>query len=358
MVDTFQFPLGVYPVEECKPRAGYTVEFEPADGGEQDGDWEEWPDRYVFDIVVSAHRVGALCRRLWALFPGRVYPILDVLGQDEYRELDPYISYDLVGLDVVLDCVARYRDYFFEDGLCGFGAMSEEPFVYMFVDEHKICTVRVLPEMKERVEKVLEAFDLGAMRAEDPPAGVDSCDHEHRGVLVTPEDAPTLRSAEEILEELRDAWHLYLNVDPARNEDEDGKELGATPWRCVVRCLVVPSSAPAADAGPAEGPVGEEIGPGGGGETRYGEILLRAACLRDAEHSALSAVENLAWASGLDLEEGLVLVSDRLSEESVRDLIGIPKGGQLKALGAELAPGEAEAEVYRAQWLPEEGPAR
>src|SRR5262245_43517478 len=49
---TFQFPLGAYPVEDLSPKAGYSVHFEPADGDDgsgegENGEWEEWPDRYV-----------------------------------------------------------------------------------------------------------------------------------------------------------------------------------------------------------------------------------------------------------------------------------------------------------------------
>ena len=98
-VGGFAFPLGVYPVEEMAPRPGYTLHFEPADGDDDGEDWEEWPDRYVFDIVISAARVESLCRLLFAMLPGRVYPILDILGHDAHREVDPYIAYELVSLD-------------------------------------------------------------------------------------------------------------------------------------------------------------------------------------------------------------------------------------------------------------------
>ena len=69
--DGFSFPLGVYPVEEMKPQQGYSVDFEPADGDDEEGDWEEWPDRYVFDIVISADRVESLCRSLFSMMPSR-----------------------------------------------------------------------------------------------------------------------------------------------------------------------------------------------------------------------------------------------------------------------------------------------
>lgn len=40
-ISEFQFPLGVYPVEELEPKPGYTLDFESADGGEDAGEWEE-----------------------------------------------------------------------------------------------------------------------------------------------------------------------------------------------------------------------------------------------------------------------------------------------------------------------------
>lgn len=331
-IDGFAFPLGAYPVEKMSPRPGYTVDFEQADGGESErpgradddefapdddfaaedetgefgstaerpgrrdsgarggergsaredaedeagGDWEEWPDRYVFDILVSATRVEALCRALFALLPGRVYPILDFLGMDEYREVDPYVSYDLIGLDRFLDATRRYRAFFFEDGLVGFGAMSEEPFIYVFVDEHKIVTVRVETALKERVEAVLQAFDLEEV---DEIRGADAATHEHRGVLDAPPDRTDLRTAEEIVEELRDEWRLVLNIDTSINLDEDGNEVGITGWRCVVRHEPPP---------PPDAPPEAEAPP-----FRYAEMLLTADCQNMAEDMALTAMDVL-----------------------------------------------------------------
>ena len=36
------------------------------------------------------------------------------MGRDAYREIDPYISYELVGLDRVTDSLRRFRDFFFD----------------------------------------------------------------------------------------------------------------------------------------------------------------------------------------------------------------------------------------------------
>ena len=201
-----------------------------------------------------------------ALMPGRLFPILDVLGQDAYREIDPYVAYELVGLERFLDAIRQYRGYFFEDGLVGFGAMCEEPFFYVFVDEHKVLTVRAATDMKERVEKVLAAFDLEPV---DQIAAADAALHEHRSVLEAPDDRPDLLTPDEIVEDLRDMWGLSLNVDPDANTDEDGHAVGIVGWRVVVRAVLP----------------GEVI--------RYAEVLLTAENLSTAHELAVDATQHL-----------------------------------------------------------------
>jgi hypothetical protein len=375
------FPLGVYPVEEMSPRTGYTIHFEAADGAE--GDWEEWPDRYVFDIFVSATRVEAMCRQLFSLLPGRVYPILDVLGQDEYREIDPYVSYDLVSQDRFLDAVRRYRDFFFEDGLVGFGAMSEEPFVYVFVDEHKIVTVRVEADLREKVEALLTAFDLTPV---EEIAGADAATHEHRTVLETPENRPDLLSVEEIVEDLRDEWGLIVNIDPESNIDDEEQELGITAWRCLARYepnddATAPadsgegaaedtppktSQAPGASnsgsaspAGAEKGTAGAETRPGDAGarggagpdprraRPRYAEVYVAAESLSAAERLLWEAMEEL---TGLERSPDAVDVAvamDRIRPETLAT--------DLEAAGVKKKndppPSLDEPKVLFARWL-------
>lgn len=373
----FAFPLGVYPIEPMEPRAGYTMTFEPADGDEaqiggsrsgrseedldeQDGldeggladdgegaEWEEWPDRYVFDILVPATRVEALCRSLFALLPGRVYPILDVLGQDEYREVDPYVSYDLIGLERFLDGVRRFGGFLFEDGLVGFGAMSDEPFIYLFVDEHKIVTVRVETALREKVEAVLAAFDLEQV---DEIAGADAATHEHRGVLEAPEDRRDLLNAEEIIEYLRDEWRLVLNIDPETNIDDDGHELGITGWRCLVRHDWESSPNEAAEAATGNGgkSAGKKGPPAAG---RYAEVLLTASCFREAEDLALAEFKSMLpaalrkiWEQDEDAPDVPVLVAaDRLTPEHFQE--------DLERAGASKADMK-ESRVWHAAWMP------
>lgn len=321
-INGFKFPLGVYPVEGMEPRAGYRLEFEPADAGpEGDEGLEEWPDRYVFDIVISAERVEPLFRQLVPLLPGRVYPILDFIGHDAYREIDPYISRVLIGTDWLLDAVRACRPFFFEDGMCGFGALSDDPFLHLFVDEHKIITVRCEPDLRERLERVLAAFDLHEI---DDPAGADAAAHEHRNVLWTPEDRPDLLSAEEIVEDLCEAWQLDLNIDVTRNLDDNGREIGVTPWRCVVRC-------------------------DGQDRTRYAEVVVRAECLLNAEELAYDAVLGLLAAEDAPEEDQdtTIVTSDRLSPLQLSELLA--EGDQRG--GAGLPPDSGPIGVVQGRWL-------
>jgi hypothetical protein len=305
----FEFPLGVYPVEEMKPREGFTVAFEQADGSEggesspsfgdapdEDRDqWEAWPDRYVWDIVIRTSRLEALCRALFSMLPGRVYPILDVLGCDAYREIDPYVAYDLVGQERYIEGLRLYRGFLFEDGLVGFGAMSDEPFLYVFVDEHKIVTVRAETALKERVEKVLAAFDLEEV---EQIAGADAALHEHRTVLEAPENSPDLLTAEEVVEELKDLWGLSLNIDPERNVSEGGEELGITGWRCLVRAMLDQ------------------------GEFKYVEVLLTADSLSSAQDLAGEAAEEVLEDLRQEAVEGTSPPADPPKpEEAELDLI-------------------------------------
>jgi hypothetical protein len=196
--------------------------------------------------------------------------------------------------------------------------MSEEPFFYFFVDEHKIVTVRVEAGLKEQVERLMAAFDL---EQNEDAAGVDAAAHEHRSVLVAPEDDPRMLGFDEVVERLRDDWRLVLNINPETNVDDEDRDLGPTGWWCRVRVEV---------------PVKAEQAPEGGvepetlAETRYVEVVLVAECLREAEEEAILAAEKHAGlpSSALkvesldeDEEDGLVppfvVFADRMSEDQL-----------------------------------------
>jgi len=369
----FAFPLGVYPVDAIEPKSGYTTAFEPADdgtdpvsSGEAGGEWEEWPDRYVFDILVPAARVEPLCRSLFALMPGRVYPILDFLGQDEWREVDPYVSYDLLGMDRFMDTLRRFKGFFYDDGLVGFGVMSEEPFLYVFVDEHKVVTVRVEAEQKERVEKVLAAFDLELL---DELKSADSVTHEHRTVLETADDRPDLLTADEIVELLRDEWRLVINIDPEKNVDEEGNDLGVTGWRCIVRFDPPPpaeeteANAEAAEANGSGEKNGsrekkeEEAAEAAPAETpppetpvlvsRYAEVFLTAENLARASELAVEALEGLLEGESIEVDpettpEPLLVATDRWNTEDFNKAVEQATGQK---------PDVTASAVCHAAWL-------
>lgn len=306
----FDFPLGVYPVDPAQATTspGYVTDFEQADGDES-GDWEEWPDRYMFDIVTPHRRIESLCMALFSMLPGRVFPILDVLSEDAYREVDPYIAYEAVGFDRFLDEVRRYRGWFYEDGMVGFGAMSLDPFVYVFIDEHKIVTVRVESAMKERVEQLLAAFEFPVV---EELSGVDSTEHEHRSVLALELAGQEFASHADIVERLRDRWMLSLNIDWETNADDDGRILGITSWRCDVRRL---------------DEMGEEMG-------RW-EVLLTAGSLREAEALAVVGVAK-ELALPTDDEDALrdeleLLEAIRLRPEAFAELAGLEASLDLPA---------------------------
>lgn len=308
-INGFAFPLGTYPTEPLTPVAGYTVQFEPADGSDPTDfagegfseELEEWPDRYVFDILVPHNRLRPMYRALMALMPGRFFPILDVLGHDAFREIDPYIAYQLVGFERVSDAVRAYDPFFFEDGLVGFGGMSVDPFCYVFVDEHKIMTVRAVPEMKERIEKLLASFDLGVL---DELAGADSVAHEHRGVIVAPDDQPEALTPDEVIERLRDDWNLELNIDVTTNIDGEGNELGITAWQCIARCL----------------PSDENTPPS------YAEVLLTAANLQEAERLSEEAVSSSGpGGQKREWEDAEVIRADRIPFEQLNEWLGAGK---------------------------------
>ncbi|MEO1007849.1 MAG: hypothetical protein AAFX79_04740 [Planctomycetota bacterium] len=343
-INGFAFPLGVYPIEPVSPKPGYTVDFEPADGDEE---WEEWPDRYVYEVLVSAERLRFLCSAMFSLLPGRIYPILDVLGNDAFREIDPYIAYELVGTDALYDGIRWFEPFLFEDGLCGFGAMSDDPFIYFFVDEHKVLTIRVETAQKERVDRLLAAFDLAALPGEIQAA--DAVNHEHRSVLLTPEDRPELLGHDEVAEGLVDLWGMTLNIDVEQNTDDDGRELGITAWRCVVR-----------DVDDRPDPKRSR--------RRYAEVLLTAGSWRDAEELAIQAASQLperrlqlpkaAAAAGdggstpeadwspEDADEPFlhVVTADRLTANELRELAGAP-------IPDEALAADASGRILRARWL-------
>ncbi|MBZ0171919.1 MAG: hypothetical protein K8E66_06030, partial [Phycisphaerales bacterium] len=165
--------------------------------------------------------------------------------------------------------------------------------------------------------------------------GADAAAHEHRNVLWTPDDRPDLLSAEEIIEDLRDAWQLDLNIDITQNVDEDGRELGVTPWRCIVRI---------------EGPE----------RTRYAEIVVTAECLLHAEELAYDATIGLlavdeAGVSEDGEDEPMIVTADRQTPAQLNEFVRSlePEGGERVSGGNDsgLPAVIGESRVLHGRWL-------
>ena len=111
---------------------------------------------------------------------------------------------------------------------------------------------------------------------------------------------------DEVIERLRDAWDLQLNVDSTTNLDADGVELGITGWQCIVRCTPKDENAP----------------------DYYAETLLTAANLAEAEDIAERAVAPQN-AAGEQWEQVDVIRADRVSFEQIEEWLssGAPGGG-------------------------------
>jgi hypothetical protein len=178
--------------------------------------------------------------------------------------------------------------------------MCYDPFVYVYLDEHKILTVRVETALREKVERILEAFDLSAGVE---GGGVDAVAHEHRSVLLCPPERPDLMTGEELIEEFCDLWRLRLNVDRDRNIDDAGRELGMTAWRCIIRRQMSE-----------------------GAQIDYAEVLAAAASLDEAETLSLDASLGSGPEAGdeqadEDWPRAQLVQADRITPEQLETLL-------------------------------------
>jgi hypothetical protein len=184
----------------------------------------------------------------------------------------------------------------------------------------------------------------------------DAVSHEHRSVLLTPEDRPELPGPEEVAEALVDLWGMTLNIDVERNLDDDGRDLGVTGWRCLVRVEPQPGTDETEESGPSErdgeptaASQAEPKTSNARPRVRYAEAILAAGCWREAEDLAIQAVEKLPdGPRGVSLadEFGPRLVSaDRLWRHELAAMLAGP--GDHSAAQAASAPGRPESHAAR-----------
>lgn len=219
----YALPLGLEPVDPRPPRQGYTLTYNPAQDDE--------PDTYTFHIVVSHERLRPLLQRAFTLLPAQVSPIIEIDSYDAYRTVDVYIGREdePVSISEFLETWEDFEPVFLEDGAVGAGANSEEPFIEVFLDQWKGLSIHVPPDLRQPVEALLSQLHIEPVE-ETWPAADPTHPHDAtiRPVLDTSEE--TLPTLDDVILELRRRWRLELNVDPDRNVDDGGRELGMTLW--------------------------------------------------------------------------------------------------------------------------------
>lgn len=230
-VDGFQLPLGVLAAGLPKPTEGYVVTFREGE--------EEEPDTYVFEAAVSHERLRPLVREALELLPGEVRGILEIESLDAYRSLDVHLGVEPIDRDDFLADFGEFEPVILEDVSIGVGANADEPFVEVFLDAWKTLTIEVPIELKSRVESLMRAHGLAEVPETWPP---DPDGVLYAGAMVRPVlrvDDSQDPNIDEVSLQLRERWALELDVDPQRNLDEQGMELGLTLWHAIV--MVVPA---------------------------------------------------------------------------------------------------------------------
>ena len=220
-INGFAFPLGWNPSDGQRPFEGYTI-------ARLDPDLD-LPDTHQFQIAVSHERLKALLARLMEFLPDPVYPILEIISTDAYRQLDTLMSPEPMTKQEFLATWNEFEPLLLDDCALAAGAMSESPYVEIFVEANKFIIMNIASEGSATLEAELQAQGLH----EVPSHWIDDddCMDEFRSVLLERDDLMTL---DEVIVYLQRQWKLELNVDPEGNPDESGRDLGVTLWHVVV----------------------------------------------------------------------------------------------------------------------------
>lgn len=226
VIDGFALPLGIAPGEIKVPTQGYTVEY----GSGTDDE----PDTYSFYVAVSHERVAPILHRAMELLPDRVYGIVEISSRDAYRPIDVFIGREEIPRPRFLHAWRRCEAALLEDASIAAGANSDSPFVEVFLDQWKGLSIIVPLAMHEAVEAILDEFSLEEV-SETWAIGADNpalAESQIRPVLAgLSAGAPDI---DDVLMFLRRDWQLDLNVDPDRNLDDGGRNLGLTLWHATV----------------------------------------------------------------------------------------------------------------------------
>lgn len=225
-IDGFSLPMGIRPIDLKPPMQGYTLTYTQGE--------DEVPDSYAFHIVISHDRLKPVILKAFDLLPETVSGIIEIGSRDAYRATDVYLGEETLPRKDFQEVWEAFELFLLEDCSIGAGANSEEPFIEVFLDQWKGLSIHVQLERREEVERLLQSVGLEEVpqtwshEEGEPEAGAS----EIRPVLeLEDEFSPDV---DELLLQLRHAWQLSLDIDPERNEDEGGRDLGLTLWHAVI----------------------------------------------------------------------------------------------------------------------------
>lgn len=225
-IGDFALPLGIKPNGLEQPVQGYTLTYTPGE--------EDVPDSYAFHIVVSHERLKPILDKAFELLPNDVSGIIEIGSRDAYRATDVYLGREPIPKADFRLLWEIFEPFLLEDCSIGAGANSEEPFIELFLDQWKGLSIHVPLEQRDAVEAMLHSFGLEEVpqtwQGEENELSEGAS--EIRPVLqLDDEFSPDV---DELLLQMRHAWDLSLDIDPERNEDEGGRDLGLTLWHAVV----------------------------------------------------------------------------------------------------------------------------
>lgn len=203
---------------------------------------EDQPDTYLFEATISQERLQSLVRDALDLLPGEVRGIVEIESLDAYRTLDVYLGTEAISRDELLADYREFEAVLLEDTAIGFGGNADEPYIEVFLDGWKTLAIEVPGELKTRVEALLAEHGLSEVEHTWPPDPQEQIygTVQVRPVLEVRDDHDP--NIDEVLLQLRDRWALELDVDPYRNLDEEGIDLGLTLWHAIVMVLPHDSS--------------------------------------------------------------------------------------------------------------------
>lgn len=153
-------------------------------------------EQYEYRLLLSVERVQPIMRRLFVeLMPDEVHALYEEFSFDAFRETDAYMSEEPVARARFLKAWDTYGAFFVEDGKCGFGAISFDPFIEVFLEEHGAIFLACDMAFKSRVETAIARLKLKEL---EPWRGVENFRHSHRDILISNADDAELMDEDDI----------------------------------------------------------------------------------------------------------------------------------------------------------------